>query len=68
MTKIYKINYSSFNEKSNMAICSFNSNTGTRHLYANGLTNPTYHALEAMAVNAIEEEETADFEDINIPL
>lgn len=26
MTKIYKINYSSFNEKSNMAICSFNSN------------------------------------------
>lgn len=42
--------------------------TGTRHLYANGLTNPTYHALEAMAVNAIEAEETADFEDINIPL
>lgn len=26
MTKIYKINYSSFNEKSNMTICSFNSN------------------------------------------
>lgn len=42
--------------------------TGTRHLYANGFTNPTYHALEAMAVNAIESEETADFEDINIPL
>lgn len=42
--------------------------TGTRHLYANGLTNPTYHALEAMAVNAIESEETTDFEDINIPL
>ena len=42
--------------------------TGTRHLYANGETNPTYHALEAMAVNAIESEETADFEDINIPL
>ena len=42
--------------------------TGTRHLYANGRTNPTYHALEAMAVNAIESEETADFEDINIPL
>nr|DAW01930.1 MAG TPA: hypothetical protein [Caudoviricetes sp.] len=42
--------------------------TGTRHLYANGLTNPTYHALEAMAVNAIESEETADFVDINIPL
>lgn len=42
--------------------------TGTRHLYANGETNPTYHALEAMAVNAIESEETADFEDINIPI
>ena len=42
--------------------------TGTRHLYANGRTNPTYHALEAMAVNAIEAEETADFVDINIPL
>lgn len=47
---------------------SANAGTGTRHLYANGLTNPTYHALEAMAVNAIESEETADFEDINIPL
>lgn len=42
--------------------------TGTRHLYANGLTNPTYHALEAMAVNAIESEETADFVDINTPI
>ena len=47
---------------------SADAGTGTRHLYANGLTNPTYHALEAMAVNAIEEEETADFEDINIPI
>lgn len=47
---------------------SADAGTGTRHLYSNGLTNPTYHALEAMAVNAIEEEETADFEDINIPL
>lgn len=47
---------------------SANAGTGTRHLYSNGLTNPTYHALEAMAVNAIEAEETADFEDINIPL
>lgn len=44
---------------------SADAGTGTRHLYANGLTNPTYHALEAMAVNAIESEETADFEDIN---
>lgn len=42
--------------------------TGTRHLYTNGLTNPTYHALEAMAVNAIESEETTDFVDINNPL
>ncbi len=47
---------------------SADAGTGTRYLYSNGLTNPTYHALEAMAVNAIEEEETADFEDINIPL
>ena len=30
--------------------------------------NPVYYALEAMAVNAIETEETADFVDINIPL
>lgn len=42
--------------------------TGTRHLYSNGQTNPTYYALEAMAVDAIESEETADFEDINIPI
>ena len=47
---------------------SADAGTGTRHLYSNGLTNPTYHALEAMAVNAIETEETADFVDINIPL
>lgn len=47
---------------------SADAGTGTRHLYANGLTNPTYHALEAMAINAIESEETADFEDINVPL
>lgn len=26
MIEIYKINFSSFNEKSNMTICSFNSN------------------------------------------
>lgn len=47
---------------------SADAGTGTRHLYANGTANPTYHALEAMAINAIESEETADFEDINIPL
>ena len=47
---------------------SADAGTGTRHLYSNGLTNPTYHALEAMAVNAIETEETAAFEDINVPI
>lgn len=47
---------------------SADAGTGTRHLYANGLTNPTYHALEAMAVNAIESEETTDFVDINNPI
>lgn len=47
---------------------SADAGTGTRHLYANGRTNPTYHALEAMAVNAIESEETTDFVDINNPL
>lgn len=47
---------------------SADAGTGTRHLYANGLTNPTYHALEAMAVNVIETEETADFVDVNTPL
>ena len=47
---------------------SADAGTGTRHLYSNGLTNPTYHALEAMAVNAIESEETADFVDINTPI
>ncbi len=38
---------------------------GSRYLYANGQRNPMYAALEAMAVDAIETEETADFEDIN---
>lgn len=47
---------------------SADAGTGTRHLYANGLTNPTYHALEAMAVNAIESEEATDFVDINNPI
>lgn len=36
--------------------------------YQPGNVNPVYYALEAMAVNAIEAEETADFVDINIPL
>ena len=42
--------------------------TGTRHLYANGRSNPTYHAMEAMAINAIESEEATDFVDINNPI
>lgn len=44
---------------------SVRTGAGSRYLYANGLRNPMYAALEAMAINAIESEETADFEDIN---
>ena len=36
--------------------------------YQPGNESPVYYALEALAVNAIESEETADFEDINIPI
>ncbi|HJE13711.1 MAG TPA: hypothetical protein K8U90_07280 [Akkermansia muciniphila] len=36
--------------------------------YQPGNVNPVYYALEAIAANAIETEETADFVDINIPL
>lgn len=36
--------------------------------YQPGNENPVYYALEALAVNAIESEATADFEDINIPI
>lgn len=36
--------------------------------YQPGNENPVYYALEALAVNAIDSEETADFEDINIPI
>ncbi len=36
--------------------------------YQPGNVNPVYYGLEALAVNAIESEETADFEDINIPI
>lgn len=36
--------------------------------YQPGNVNPVYYALEALAVNAIESEETADFEDINVPI
>ena len=36
--------------------------------YQPGGMNPVFYSLEAMAVNAIESEETTDFEDINIPV
>ena len=36
--------------------------------YQPGGINPVFYSLEAMAVNAIESEETAGFEDINVPL
>lgn len=36
--------------------------------YQPGGMNPVFYGLEAMAVNAIESEETADFEDINVPI
>lgn len=36
--------------------------------YQPGNVNPVYYGLEALAVNAIETEETADFEDINVPI
>ena len=55
-------------ENPNSWTSSVRTGAGNRYLYANGLINPMYAALEAMAVNAIESEETADFEDINVPL
>ena len=36
--------------------------------YQPGGINPVFYSLEAMAVNVIETEETAGFEDINVPL
>ena len=47
---------------------SVDAGTGEYTYYQPGGTNPVFYGLEAMAVNAIESEETADFEDINIPL
>ena len=52
-------------ENPNSLTSSVRTGAGSRYLYANGLRNPMYAALEAMAINAIESEETADFEDIN---
>lgn len=42
--------------------------TGEYTYYHPGGMNPVFYGLEALAVNAIEAEETADFVDINIPL
>ena len=42
--------------------------SAVRTLYQPGNINPVYYALEALARNDVESEETADFEDINIPL
>ena len=42
--------------------------SAVRTLYQPGNINPVYYALEALARNGIESEETADFVDINIPL
>ena len=42
--------------------------TGEYTYYQPGGTNPVFYGLEAMAVSAIESEETADFVDINNPI
>ncbi len=42
--------------------------TGEYTYYHPGGMNPVFYGLEALAVNAIETEETADFEDINVPI
>lgn len=42
--------------------------SGERTNYQPGNVNPVYYALEAIAANAIETEETADFVDINTPI
>lgn len=41
---------------------------GEHTYYQPGGTNPVFYGLEAMAVDAIESEEAADFEDINNPI
>lgn len=42
--------------------------TGEYTYYQPGGMNPVFYGLEAIGTNAIESEETAAFEDINIPL
>lgn len=54
-----------------------NTTSGTASVYAGpgeyayyqpGNINPLFYGLDAIGTNAVESEETADFEDINIPL
>ena len=42
--------------------------TGEYTYYQPGGTNPVFYGLEAVGINAIESEEKAAFEDINVPL
>ena len=42
--------------------------TGEYTYYQSGGTNPVFYGLEAVGINAIESEEKAAFEDINVPL
>lgn len=45
-----------------------NAGPGEYAYYQPGNINPLFYGLDAIGTNAIESEETADFEDINIPL
>lgn len=45
-----------------------NAGDGEHTYYQPGGTNPVFYGLEAMAVDAIESEETTDFVDINNPI
>lgn len=45
-----------------------NAGDGEHTYYQPGGTNPVFYGLEAMAVSAIESEETTDFVDINNPI
>lgn len=47
---------------------SVHAGIGEYTYYQPGGINPVFYSLEAMAVNVIETEETADFEDINNPI
>lgn len=53
------------NAAGDVSVC---AGTGEYTYYHPGGMNPVFYSLEAMAVNAIEAEETADFVDINTPL